>query len=227
MVVRKLKDNEEDKKMRFFGNLSYASYLQTRNEKQAYIHKLSKDNDIYKNWTVLSNKDADTFWINRETKTIIHSIRGTDIKNTHNSRNKDILADIALSFGLKKIMSRYRKSENAVKITQREYKPEEGWTYHWTGHSLGASVAGDLALEYGNEETHAFLFNQGAPSVPISMDYTNLMSHPSIDKKREKVHNYITVGDVISNSGFFDVTQQNILVPKKESENVHSISNFI
>lgn len=145
-------------------------------------------------------------WVNNETGNLILGHRGTELKDKKH-RVKDLLSDVALTFGAERLDPRFRSAERHLKAVENKYQGKKITT---TGHSLAGQVSTYLAKKSNNVDK-AVTFNKGF--TPFS------------DRGSNKSINYYTQGDVISNAGALFSKGKHI-IQNRANKNKHSLSNF-
>ena len=188
-------------------NLSWVAY-QPENHKYRALRKYGL-NEVYFLLPKFTNINNTTFY-NWQTQTIILAIRGTDGNNELGERFNDLKTDLQLVLGRLRETSRYEDSKNMLDSIIAEY-PQIPIIL--TGHSLGASIANQLSIDY---QIPCVLFN--IASTPLSVVENPLATRYTTNKPLEGYIDILSVSDAIYNDS--------IKVDKKNNKNIHSIENF-
>lgn len=160
--------------------LAKTAYMRNKQDRQNFANKYFGDR--YQLLDQYSDKE-NTVYYDQKDKKLIQAVRGTDFKNDQGGKVSDLASDVLLSFGLETLTPRYKRSEKLLKRLQADYP---GMKVDLTGHSLGSTLASDLAMKY-DLESHGF-----TPGFTYSGQIKKHKTiHPETAKKREKNHIYI------------------------------------
>ena len=219
-VVEAKKEDEERRHL--YAVASQSTYM--RNKVDRLKHMAQEGLEDWFLDDELSNKEHTVFVKGDK---VIFAGRGTDISNKQGGRLGDLWADTLLSFGLEKLSGRYRRAKKGLEKTMKKHKGKE---VVLTGHSLSGRLAIELGKKF-NLETHAF--NAGSTHIHAKRSlHEKVLSSVTGKKHRNKIHNYVVVGDTISNSSLFDLSMKNVIVkPNKRVKRRgpmywHSIEHF-
>lgn len=130
----------------------YLGRKQQKNAQQLGRHQLDAQmsKDAYEkkrqdlgDWMIekYHNNREHTVYINNKLKEIKVAFRGTD-------NLADVKTDVSLAFGKLKNTDRFKRENNLVEQLKRMYK---GYKITLTGHSLGSSLASELANKHNLE----------------------------------------------------------------------------
>jgi hypothetical protein len=190
-----------------YANLSWIAYQKQQNKQQA-LKKYGLDNEyfILPKYTDFNN----TTFYNYKNKTIVLSVRGTDIGNDLGQRNNDLLTDLQLAVGRLKLTKRFKDSKNML---DRIMKKFPNMPVILTGHSLGAAISDYLSLSY---KLPAVLFNTG--SSPLSVVQNPLATRYTTNRPLGGFIDILSVSDAIYNPSK--------IISKKKKQSIHTITNF-
>lgn len=145
-------------------------------------------------------------YVNNHDGHILLSHRGTELRDKKH-RLQDIGSDLALTFGLQSLDPRFRRAERHLKATQQKY---QGRDIHLAGHSLGATVVGELGKKSDAVKT-VHTYNKGA----------SLLTGGGSSKQV----NHVISGDPLSNLGIFR-NRGTTIVSNRKGKDKHKLSNF-
>lgn len=160
-------------------------------------------------------------WLNEPRKTIVVSVRGTDV-----SDKQDLYADANIPFQRLAKTPRYMVDKNAVAELFKRYDPKM-YEYYLTGHSLGGAINNQLIRDF--------------PELKFAMEYNPAFQpYDLISQQRGKVFRNYTDKDPLYRLGgrlFADkkvIPAQTTAVPDMGAVGTlyngvagHSLSNFV
>lgn len=196
--------------MEKYGEFAHAAYLKM-DDKNIEIPGYTLDKELSDDKSKVYTKEDTKEEPKEEPKEeeAILAIRGT-------ASLSDVLPDVALIQGILTSTSRYKKEQDKLVRMMHKYK---GFKFVVTGHSLGGSIALELAKKYKNVE--AYIFNTGASHWSLAYSLADKLKCKISGKYcRKNIHSFRVLGDPISLLSFGNTT----VMPN--SLNVHSVGNF-
>ena len=204
-----------DKKIQIYALLAAHSYPKRRYEKDdesteryeyfkdtfKHTRKVDLKLDILKNYKKIPELSTSKFvtYINKKNKTIVMSIRGTDL--TRLDESMDVYTDALILIGQEKERPCYKCAYNNLRKIYKQY-PE--YKVVLVGHSLGGRLAIDLLdsrLGKKLSAVHGFNIATGPVNLYDSADchMTNIPSKKKeFCEKRKKLHIHLVNKDPIS-----------------------------
>lgn len=177
-----------------YGEFAHAAY---ENNIDVNGYKLDVD---------MSDKYSKVYYNKNE---VVLTIRGT-------ASLSDLLPDMALIQGILTSTSRYKNEANKLVKIMYKYK---GSKFIVVGHSLGGSIATELAKKYKN--VTAYVFNTGSSHWTLAYSLADKLKCKINGKYCHKnIHSFRVLGDPVSLLSFGNTT----ILPN--GVNVHGVANF-
>ena len=202
-----------DEQSTLYANLAGSAY-EPEKDRVAYVQRTVQGISLEQDGELSDAEQA--VYVDEKGKKVIVSFRGT-VPSVN-----DAISDARIVLGTLKRGRRYKKSEKVVDEVKEKYK---GYDVELTGHSLGARISHDLAIEKG-VKSHSF--NIGSSPVDLPKGFWNYLKckvTPELCEKIKKDNKvYHSVLDPISVSGLVGTADVKFYKPKVA--NVHGLANF-
>lgn len=131
-----------------------ASYSKNKDNKESIDHLTSKG---YLQDTGISSNNH-TLFVNKEKKKALFTVKGTDPSNINDLATDVVLGFAGTRFGLNKT-PRFGESKNSLATAKQQY---DGYDFTILGHSLGASIASQIADK--NDKVYTMNKGVGLPN---------------------------------------------------------------